>query len=103
MKFLGITSCATGIAHSYMAAEALEQIAKELKLDYKVEVQGALGIENRIIEEDLKDSLVIVFANDVKISDIERFEGFQDLIIQSSPGEAIRNTESLKEKILEKI
>ncbi len=46
MKIVAITSCATGIAHSYMAAEALKKAGKELGDVVKVEIQGAMGIEN---------------------------------------------------------
>ncbi|HLR72326.1 MAG TPA: fructose PTS transporter subunit IIB [Pseudogracilibacillus sp.] len=99
MKFIGVTSCATGIAHSYMAAESLENIAKKMNLDYKVEIQGALGIENKVTENDLKDAKFIVFANDVSITEAERFDDFKEKIIQSSPHEVIRNPEKLIKRL----
>ncbi|MDM8213049.1 fructose PTS transporter subunit IIB [Enterococcus hirae] len=100
MKFIAVTSCATGIAHSYMAAEALEKIAKQLDVNYKVEIQGALGIENRIEALDLKDARVIIFANDVGLTDHDRFEDYKDITIQSSPHEVIRHPDKVK-KIIE--
>lgn len=103
MKFIGVTSCATGIAHSYMAAEALENIAKELDFDFKIEIQGALGIENRIDKKDLEDTKVIVFANDVNITDVDRFENFEEKIIRTSPHDAIRHPETIKNKVLESL
>ncbi|GAA3014313.1 PTS fructose transporter subunit IIB [Tetragenococcus solitarius] len=99
VKFIGVTSCATGIAHSYMAAEALENIANKLGLDHKVEIQGALGIENRITEADLRDTEFIIFANDVNITEIERFNSLRDKIIQFSPHEVIRNPKKVEAQI----
>lgn len=95
MEFIGVTSCATGIAHSYMAAEALEKIAKKLKMNYKVEVQGALGIENRISSKDLQGAQVIVFANDVSITDVERFTPYEKIILRSSPHDVIRHPDKI--------
>lgn len=48
MKIVAITSCATGIAHTYMAAEALKKFCKKNHHECKVETQGALGIENQL-------------------------------------------------------
>lgn len=99
VKFIGITSCATGIAHSYMAAEALENVANRLGLEHKIEIQGALGIENKITQTDLIDAEVIVFANDVNISEIERFNSLKDKVLQFSPHEVIRHPKKVEAKI----
>jgi PTS system fructose-specific IIB component len=53
MKLVAVTSCPTGIAHSQMAAENLEQTAEELGHEIKVEVQGAMGAENELSEADI--------------------------------------------------
>ena len=45
-KYVGITACPTGIAHTYMAAEKLEETAKETGNQIKVETQGSIGVEN---------------------------------------------------------
>ena len=50
-ELLGITACPTGIAHTYMAAEALEQMGKELRIPIKVETQGQSGAQNVMTEE----------------------------------------------------
>ena len=52
MKIVAVTACPTGIAHTYMAAEQLEKTAKKLGHSIKVETQGAMGIENKLTDED---------------------------------------------------
>ena len=48
MKLLAITSCPSGVAHTYMAAEALQKAAKKRGIEIKVETQGSIGVENEI-------------------------------------------------------
>lgn len=73
MKILAVTACPTGIAHTYMAAEALEIAAKELGHIIKVETQGAVGVENMISENDIKEADAIIIAADKEI-DKHRFK-----------------------------
>ena len=54
MKILAITSCPNGIAHTYMAQEKLEQAAKEMGVDIKVETQGGVGGENILTAKEIK-------------------------------------------------
>lgn len=100
-EIVGVTSCATGIAHSYMAAETVESIANELQKDCKVEVQGALGIENELTQDEIENALVIIFANDVSITNVERFDGVKEKIIQTSPHEIIRHSDKIVSRIKE--
>lgn len=75
-KFIvAVTSCATGIAHTYLAAEALEKAARELGIRIQVEKQGAKGIENRLTKEQIEKAEVVIFATDVSVKEIERFAG----------------------------
>lgn len=62
MKIVAITSCSTGIAHTYMAAENLEIAAKEKGYEIKVETQGSIGAENILTLEDIQaaDAVVIL-------------------------------------------
>lgn len=53
-KFVAITACASGIAHTYMAQSALEDAAKELNIEAKVETQGTIGTENELTAEEIK-------------------------------------------------
>ena len=52
-KYVGITACPTGIAHTYMAAEKLEETAKETGNQIKVETQGSIGVENELTADDI--------------------------------------------------
>ena len=74
MKIVAVTSCATGIAHSYMAAEALKKAGKELDDVVKVEVQGAMGIENALSEQDILEADLVILAIDVCIRGKDRFQ-----------------------------
>ena len=73
-ELLGITSCPTGIAHTYMAAESLEQMGKELGHPIKVETQGQSGTKNKLTDEEIKNAKAIIVAADVKV-DLSRFDG----------------------------
>lgn len=72
---LAITACPTGIAHTYLAAEALEKAGKELEVNLLVEKQGARGIEGRHSEDLIKKADVVIFATDVSVKEKERFIG----------------------------
>jgi len=74
MKIVAITSCPTGIAHTYMAAEGLEKGAKKLGHIIKVETQGSVGVENRLTEQEIAEAELVVIAADVKV-DLSRFAG----------------------------
>lgn len=70
---LAITGCAAGIAHTYMAAEALVKAGKELNVLVYVEKQGANGIEDKHTSEQLRKADAVIFAADVAIKDPERY------------------------------
>ena len=52
MKIVGVSACITGVAHTYMAQEAIEQECKKRGFEVKVETQGGLGIENELTEDE---------------------------------------------------
>jgi fructose-specific phosphotransferase system IIB component len=74
VKIVAVTACATGIAHTYMAAEQLERTAKALGHEIKVETQGALGIENQLSARDVHQAQAAIFAADIEVEGSERFE-----------------------------
>ncbi|MDV5169670.1 MULTISPECIES: PTS fructose transporter subunit IIB [Photobacterium] len=74
MRVVAITACPTGIAHTYMAADKLIDTAKKLGITIKVETQGAMGIENRLSEQDIKSADVVVLAADINIEHSDRFK-----------------------------
>lgn len=73
MKLLAVTSCPSGVAHTYMAAEALEKAAKEKGWAIKVETQGSYGIENRIEPTEIDDADFVLLTKDIAIKEEERF------------------------------
>lgn len=75
MKIVAITACPTGVAHTYMAAEKLEQSAQKMGYDIHVEKQGALGIEDRIPEQKIADADIVILAVEVAVKEQERFNG----------------------------
>ena len=97
MKVVAVTSCATGIAHTYMAAQAIEKICKQKGYECKVEKQGALGIEDKLKASDIKSADLIVFANDVGITKADRFDDYKDKVKQTSPSAVIANPEVIFE------
>ena len=74
MKIVAITSCSTGIAHTYMAAEALEVAAKELGYQIKVETQGSIGSENVLTAQEIKEADAVVIAASTTVNK-DRFAG----------------------------
>lgn len=96
-KIVAITSCPTGIAHTYMAAEALQTVAKELGYEIKVETQGQSGSENILTATDIKEADAIILAVDKGI-DESRFVGRKVLVV--GVGKAIKETKSVIEDAL---
>ncbi|GMA54244.1 hypothetical protein GCM10025857_56010 [Alicyclobacillus contaminans] len=75
-KVLAITSCAVGVAHTYMAAENLEQAAEAMDVEIKVETHGSIGVENPLTDEDIQEAEGLIIAADTEISK-ERFSNIQ--------------------------
>ena len=75
MKVVGVTACPSGVAHTYMAAEALVLAGEKAGMEVKVETQGSAGIENELTAEDIKDAACVILSNDVAIRNEERFKG----------------------------
>ncbi|HCK82166.1 MAG TPA: PTS fructose-like transporter subunit IIB [Candidatus Competibacter sp.] len=74
LNIVGITSCPTGIAHTFMAAEGLEQGAKNLGHTVKVETQGSVGAKNNLTAEDIAAADLVIIAADTQV-DKTRFAG----------------------------
>ncbi|MDV3425939.1 MAG: fructose-specific PTS transporter subunit EIIC, partial [Bacillota bacterium] len=97
MKILAVTSCPTGIAHTYMAAEALQMAAKELGHEIKVETQGSVGAENVITEKDIKEAKAVIIAADTNV-DKARFKGLP--LVEVPVKDAIKDPKALIERAL---
>ncbi len=94
MKLVAVTACPTGIAHTYMAAEALQIAAKDMGIEIKVETQGSVGAENPLTAEDIKQADAVIVAADTNVT-MERFSGKK--VIQVSVKDAIKNAKGLIE------
>ncbi|WP_318368129.1 PTS fructose transporter subunit IIB [Enterobacter sp.] len=79
MFIVCVAACPTGVAHTYMAAEALEMTGKQRGHEIKVETQGSMGVENEITAEDLARADAVILATDVAVTNRERFDGMVKL------------------------
>lgn len=80
MKILAITACPTGIAHTYMAAENLERTGKKLGHDIKVETQGAMGLENELMPDDILGAEALIIASEIPVQGRDRFKGIAQVL-----------------------
>src|SRR5699024_4194482 len=95
MKLLAVTACPVGIAHTYMAAENLQQAGDEMGTDIKVETQGSIGVENELTSKDIEEADGIIIASDKDVSK-ERFAGKKLIVVGVQ--EVIRNPKELMER-----
>ena len=84
-KLLAVTSCPTGIAHTYMAAEALEKAAKAAGCQIKIETRGSAGAKNVLTAEEIEAADCIIVAADAKVP-MDRFNGKKVISCQVSDG-----------------
>lgn len=85
VKLLAVTSCPTGIAHTYMAAEALEKAAKAAGCQIKIETRGSAGAKNVLTAEEIAAADCIIVAADAKVP-MDRFDGKKVISCQVSDG-----------------
>ncbi|MBF7019777.1 PTS fructose transporter subunit IIB [Staphylococcus sp. 18_1_E_LY] len=99
MKIVSVCACTVGIAHTYIAAEKLEQAAKKHGHTIQIETQGTIGAENELTEEAINSADIVLLAIDVKISNKDRFEGKKTIEVPTDL--AIKSPNKLMEKIEE--
>lgn len=92
---LAVTACPTGIAHTFMAAKALQQAGEALNVSIKVETNGQEGVKNQLTQEDIEHCKAIIVAADKKV-EIARFEGKK--VIQVPVRDGISKAQELVEK-----
>lgn len=95
---LAITACAAGVAHTYMAAEALEKAGRIAGIRVIVEKQGANGIEGRFSPADIAAARGIIFATDIAAKNKARFNGMP--YVQTRVAEPLRNAAKLIERVM---
>ncbi|CZQ96337.1 PTS fructose transporter subunit IIB [Trichococcus ilyis] len=100
MKVVAVTACPTGVAHTYMAQEAIEKECRKRGYEVKVETQGSMGIENELEQEEVDAADVVILAVAISIEGEDRFEEKMDAgkVIQIDPGEVIKHPADLLDK-----
>ncbi|MCI5775366.1 MAG: fructose-specific PTS transporter subunit EIIC [Aerococcus sp.] len=96
-QIIAATGCPTGIAHTYMAQEALEQAAEKRGVSIKVETHGQTGVENALTDEEIREADGVIVAADKDVA-IERFAGKR--VINVSVSKGIKMPDELVDRIL---
>lgn len=98
-KLVALCACPMGLAHTFMAAEAIKKAALEMGYEVKVETQGADGIQNQLTASDISNADIILHAIAVTPQDMERFEGYE--IYEVGLQEVIKNPKGVIKEIEE--
>ncbi len=96
-RVLAVTACPTGIAHTYMAAEALEEKGKEMGVTIKVETNGSGGAKNVLTKEEIENAECIIIAADKNVK-MERFDGKR--LIKTKVANGIHKSQELIEEAI---
>lgn len=96
---IAVTACPTGIAHTYMAEDALKKKAAEMNIDIKVETNGSEGVKNRLSASDIERADGVIIAADKNV-EMDRFNGKP--VLQRPVSDGIRKPEELIEKASKK-
>ncbi|EID4723033.1 PTS fructose transporter subunit IIB [Listeria monocytogenes] len=98
MKVVGVTSCIAGLAHTPMAAKALEKAGVKLGHDVKIEQQGAMGTIDEITPAEVSEADVVIIAADKVIDGEERFKGKP--VVRVKIGQCVANGEAVLSKVV---
>ncbi|RRV06111.1 PTS fructose-like transporter subunit IIB [Pseudomonas sp. v388] len=96
-RIVAVTACPTGVAHTFMAAEAIQQAAKRLSYDLQVETQGSVGARNPLSAQAIAEADVVLLAADIEVA-TERFAGKK--IYRCGTGIALKQSEATLNKAL---
>lgn len=102
MKIVGVAACITGVAHTYMAQEAIEQECRKRGFECKVETQGGMGIDNELEEDEVNEADGVLLAVAIGIEGEERFEEKQEAgkVLTMNPSEVIKDPAAAIDKLL---
>lgn len=101
MFIVCVAACPTGISHTYMAAESLQQIGEQLGHEIKVETQGSLGVENEITPQDLARADGVILATEITIEGGERFQNLP--MIECAVADPIKQGREVIEALIDEI
>ncbi len=101
MRIVGVTACTTGIAHTYMAQEALEKECARRGYEVKIETQGGMGIDNELTEKEIANADAVILAIAIGIEGEERFEEKQDQgkVLTLDPSNVIKNVKDVVDRL----
>ena len=94
---VGATGCATGVAHTFMAQEALEKAAEKLGYTIKIETHGQTGIENNLTSAEIADAQAVIIASDIDVG-LDRFAGKRLVVVPVARG--VKEPDALIKKAL---
>lgn len=94
---VGATGCATGVAHTFMAQEALEKAAQKLGYSIKIETHGQTGVENRLTNDEIEAAQAVIVASDIDVG-TDRFAGKKLVVVPVAKG--LKEPEELINKAL---
>jgi fructose PTS system EIIB component len=101
VRIVGVTACTTGIAHTYMAQEALEKECARRGYEVKIETQGGMGIDNELTEKEIANADAVILAIAIGIEGEERFEEKQDQgkVLTLDPSNVIKNVKDVVDRL----
>lgn len=100
-KLVALCACTMGLAHTFMAAQSLEEAAKELGYEVKIETQGADGIQNPLTPQDLAQADIIIQAVAITPENNDRFDNYD--VYEIGLQDAIKNAKGVIKEIEEMI
>ncbi|MFA1240651.1 PTS fructose-like transporter subunit IIB [Serratia odorifera] len=96
-NIIAVTACPSGVAHTYMAAEAIEHAATARGWPCKVETQGSIGQENPLTPEDIAAADIVILTNDIGIKFEERFKG--KTVVRVAISDAVKRADAIMNNI----
>lgn len=96
-NIIAVTACPSGVAHTYMAAEALESAAKSRGWNVKVETQGSIGQENALTASDVEAADMVILTKDIGIKFEDRFTG--KTIVRVNISDVVKRADAIMNKI----
>jgi PTS system fructose-specific IIC component len=96
-KLVAITACPTGIAHTFMAAEALKRAAAEAGYEIKIETQGSVGAKNTLTDDEIAEAEAVIIGADTHVT-LERFTGKR--LLRTSVGDALKRPKAVIDEAL---
>lgn len=101
MKIVGVTSCPAGLAHTPMAAKALEKAGENMGHEVLIEQQGAMGTVNKLDQKDIDEANFVLLAADQKVNGMERFKNKK--VIKVSLGVCIKAADKVLQKCMKAV